>query len=51
MLPGDERGAESAHDAGDVGPDCLTIRNLFKAAQDGVVVESASLDYDIPAQL
>ena len=50
-LPGDQRRAESAHDARDIGPDGLTVRYLLKASKDGVIVEGAALDHDVAPKL
>ncbi|GFI12352.1 hypothetical protein IMSAGC007_04835 [Lachnospiraceae bacterium] len=40
---------ESAHNAGNVGPNHLAACNFFKASKNGIVVEGAALDYDMPA--
>ncbi len=48
-FPGDQRRAESAHDAGDVRADRLAAGDLLEAAQHGVIVEGAALDDDIGA--
>src|SRR5699024_3538990 len=50
-LPGDEGRPEGAHDAGDVRANRDAAGDLFKAAEDGVVVEGAALHHDVPAQV
>ncbi len=50
-VPGDEGGAESPHNAGNIRTHGLASGDFLKAAQDGVVVESTSLDHNISAQL
>ena len=46
-FSGDQGCAESAHDSRNIRADYLTAGNLFKTAQYGVIVKSASLYYDI----
>ena len=46
-FSGDQGGAESAHDSGNIGTDGLAFGNLFKAAQNRVVIKGASLHDDI----
>ncbi len=47
MSSGNQRCAESAHNARDIGTDCLTAGDLFKASKNRVVVESASLYHNV----
>ncbi len=49
-FSGDQSGAESTHDAGDIGTDDLAVGYLFKAAQYGVVIEGTALDHDVFAE-
>ena len=51
VFPGDQCRAESAHDPGDIRADCLTAGHSLKTTQYGVVVKSASLNYDVFAQI
>ena len=50
MFSGDQRRAESAHDAGNIRADRLTVRNFFKASKNRVIVESTALHDDIFAE-
>ena len=50
MIPGYQRRAERAHDAGDIRADRLAAGDLFKAAKDRVVVEGAALHDNIFAE-
>ena len=47
----DQRGAERAHDPGDIGAGDLPAGDHLDAAQDGVIVECTALDDDIFTQL
>ncbi len=46
-LPGNQCRTEGAHDSGDVRADGFTVRDFFKTAQDGIVVEGTALDHDM----
>ena len=50
-LPSDQRRAEGAHDAGDVGAHGLAAGNFLKAAQHGVVVKGSALNHHVAAQI
>ena len=50
-LARDQSRSERAHDAGDVRTDRLAVRNLLKAAQNRVVIESSALHNDVASQL
>ena len=50
-LSGDQSRAESAHDAGDIGTDDLSVRDQLQAAQDSVIIEGAALYDDVAPQL
>ena len=50
-FSGNQSSAESAHDPGDIRTDGVAVRDLFKAAQYGVVVESTALDYNVFSKL
>ena len=50
-FSGDQSSAESAHDAGDIGPDHQAVRNGLQGPQDRVIIEGTALDDDISAQL
>ncbi len=49
-FPCDQGGAERAHDAGNIRPYRLTVRDFLKASQHGVVVESTALYNDVFAE-
>ena len=49
-VPCDQRRAESAHDARNVGAGGLHTRDLLKGAQDSLVVKGAALDHDMAAE-
>ena len=46
-VPGDQRGSECAHNAGDIRTNGLAVRNPLEAAQYGIVVEGPSLNNDM----
>ena len=49
-FPGDQSRAESAHDTCDIRANGFTVRDFFKAAQNGIIVESTALNHDLFAQ-
>ena len=51
MGAGDQRGAEGAHDPGDVRADDLNPGDLFKRPEHGPVIEGAALHDDVGAEL
>ena len=51
VPPSDQRRAESAHHARDVGADGFRAADLFKGPQHGGVVERAALHHDAAAQV
>ena len=49
-FPCDQRSAEGAHDTGNIGTYSFTVRNLFEGTQYGIVIEGATLNYDMLTQ-
>ena len=47
MLSGNQGRAESSHNTGDVGADCLAACNLFKASKNGVVIKGSALNHNV----
>ena len=44
VFPGDEGGAKSSHNAGDIGTHCLTAGYPFEASQNGIVIKGSALN-------
>ena len=44
-VPGNQSRTKSTHDTCNIRSDCFTAGNTFKAAQDGIIIESSTL-YD-----
>ena len=42
--------AKSAHDPGNIRPDCFTAGNFFKTAQNTVVVECTALNHNMTSK-
>ncbi len=51
MFPGDESGAEGAHDPGDVRPYGLAAGHALETAQYGVVIKRSALHDDFFAEI
>ncbi len=47
----DQCGTERAHDTRDVGTDHVTACNLFKAAQNRIIIKCTALYDDLGAEL
>ena len=50
MVPGNECGAESTHETGNIGANYLGIRDGFKGAEHRLIVEGAALNHDMTSQ-
>ena len=47
----DQGSSEGSHDTGNVGTDCFTVCNLFKASQDCIIVKGSALYNDLFTKL
>ena len=50
-FPGNESGAEGAHDAGDIRPHHIPIHQQLEGPQHRIIIEGTALDHDMLAQL
>jgi len=50
-FAGNQCGTESTHDSGNVRTGCVDTGNFFKTAQNGVIVESTTLNNNIFSQI